>query len=383
MSQRRKDSPARSLVAVLTACVMVLLAPLLGLSVWQTAILALIAIGLLWLTLSYFHRQALERDNSQLAAPPVVERQSTEWQSFASSQTGAAHQELAQVKSLIGEAVATLVQSFAGLADQAQTQLQLAESLAHGESSTDSHGISFKQFVDEIAATMSSFVGKTVENSRLAMLLVERMEHIVNEVGSVSRLLDEIHSITSQTNMLALNAAIEAARAGELGRGFAVVADEVRNLSSRTEVFNNQIRGLLNTVGESVGSAEALINQLASQDMMFTLQAKQRLADTSERINQLDDRMAVSLDSLKSGVGQLSLQVGDAVRCLQFQDMTSQLMDHVSRRLDGIEEAARASVAIPQAQDYSLEDTLRALGERLAHSPVRQTAMESGSVDLF
>jgi methyl-accepting chemotaxis protein len=178
--------------------------------------------------------------------------------------------------------------------------------------------------------------------------------------------------------MLALNAAIEAARAGELGRGFSVVADEVRNLSGRTESFNGQIRGLMNTVGASVGQAEELINQLASQDMMFTLQAKQRLTDTSTRISQLDDRMAISIDALKEGVGQLNDQVGDAVRCLQFQDMTSQLMDHVSRRLDGIEEALTIS-----GQQSSLGNSLQALGERLAHSPVRQTAMDSGSIDLF
>jgi methyl-accepting chemotaxis protein len=384
MSQCSVYSQVRFVFSILTLCVIILLLPLLGASAWLTAGGAIITVLVLWMMALIFSRKAIAKHDvivPQSEAAPV--RSSAQWRTFSTQQTQAAQTELQRAKTLIGEAVDTLVQSFAGLAAQAEAQLQLAESLARGNTGVETHGISFKQFVDEIAQTMSSFVEKTVENSRVAMLLVEQMEHIVTEVERVNRLLDEIHGITSQTNMLALNASIEAARAGELGRGFAVVADEVRNLSNRTETFNGQIRGLITTVGTSVTSAEGLINQLASQDMMFTLQAKQRLSDTSQKINQLDERMAESIDALKQGVGQLTDQVGDAVRCLQFQDMTSQLMDHVGRRLDGIDEALAVGDLPAGSEAQDAEHVLRALEERLLHSPVRQSAMDSGSIDLF
>jgi len=381
MSQCGNLSQGRIVFVVLTISVIVLLPPLVGLSAWMTAIVAVaLVVGAGAYVLLTSRRAPVELAvvETDQHVQAVVDR-SKPWRTFTTEQTQVAQSELQRAKTLINEAVDTLVQSFAGLASQAEAQLKLAENLARGDSGVATHGISFKQFVDEISLTMASFVEKTVENSRVAMLLVEQMELIVTEVEQVNRLLDEIHGITSQTNMLALNASIEAARAGELGRGFAVVADEVRNLSNRTETFNSQIRQLITTVGGSVTSAESLINQLASQDMMFTLQAKQRLSDTSTRINQLDDRMTESIGALKAGVGQLSEQVGDAVRCLQFQDMTSQLIDHVGRRLGGIDDAMTLGAQATGADS----DALMAIEERLAHPPVRQSAMDSGSIDLF
>lgn len=385
MSQCSVYSQARFVFSVLTVCAIILLLPLLGASAWLTAGGAITLILLLWGGASLVARSTVAESAVVQPAEGAVEACApAPWRHFTVQQTQSAQSELQRARTLISEAVDTLVQSFAGLASQAEAQLQLAENLARGNTGVETHGISFKQFVEEIAQTMSSFVEKTVENSRVAMLLVEQMERIVTEVEQVNRLLDEIHGITSQTNMLALNASIEAARAGELGRGFAVVADEVRSLSSRTETFNGQIRGLIQTVGSSVTSAEGLINQLASQDMMFTLQAKQRLSDTSTKINQLDERMAESIDALKQGVGHLTEQVGDAVRCLQFQDMTSQLMDHVGRRLDGIDEALTIGEQPLGSEAHSnAAETLSALEVRLTHSPVRQSAMDSGSIDLF
>ncbi|MBV8681115.1 MAG: hypothetical protein JO338_11775 [Aquitalea sp.] len=305
---------------------------------------------------------------------------------FIQDQIAQSKDEVARVQVLIQDAVQTLVNSFSGLSNEAAAQLQLAESLAQGEVGIDSHAVSFTSFVNEIANAMGGFVEKTVENSRLAMLLVEHMESIGQEMQGVIHLLDEIHSITNQTNMLALNASIEAARAGEAGRGFAVVADEVRHLSGRTGSFSEEIRNLIGRVNGSVQLAESLINQLASQDMMFTLQAKQKLDDTSSRIRQMDAVMAESVGLLRQGVAQLSVHVGDAVRSLQFQDLVSQLISHVGKRLYGIEEMMELSNQQQQRQgqwEVRASARLAELRESLAKNPVAQGHMQSGSIDLF
>ncbi|WP_051229399.1 methyl-accepting chemotaxis protein [Paludibacterium yongneupense] len=296
---------------------------------------------------------------------------------FTRDQAEHSHAEVERIASMVADAVATLVQSFAGLAAQAESQLQHAEALAVGETG---HGMSFQSFVREILDSMSGFVEKTVENSRLAMMLVERMEGVVSQVSAVTELLDEIHTITKQTNMLALNAAIEAARAGEHGRGFAVVAGEVRGLSERTEAFNGEIRNVMNGMRESIGDAESLIQQLASQDMMFTLQAKQRVGETAEKISELDHQMGESVQVLRDGVGVLSGQVDAAVRCLQFQDLVSQLSAHVLKRLEGMNNALRVA---REPGATSLPDVIRELEQTLSRNPVHQHGMDSGSVELF
>jgi methyl-accepting chemotaxis protein len=145
---------------------------------------------------------------------------------------------------------------------------------------------------------------------------------------------------------------------------------------------------LINRVNGSVNDAEGLINQLASQDMMFTLQAKQRLDETSSRMRDMDALMAESVAQLRHGVGLLSDHVGDAVRSLQFQDMVSQLIAHVGKRLYGIEEMMELSRSQPREQEQAQWEQrvfarLSALRETLSSNPVAQGHMESGSIDLF
>ena len=284
------------------------------------------------------------------------------------------------MRGLVGEAVQTLMDSFSGLTAEAEEQLALVSSLAHGDGTVGQHEMSFRRFVDEISETLASFVGKTVENSKNAMLLVEQMEKIRHEVEQVTRLLDAIGAINAQTNMLALNASIEAARAGEMGRGFAVVADEVRGLSGRTATFSADIRAVVGAVQGSVAEAETLIHQVASQDMMFTLEAKNRLTETSGKIAELDQRMGATVEVLRHRAGDLAGHVGDAVRSLQFQDMVSQLLAHVVRRLLEVQGALASASQEDRAAAMA---RLQGLAEELDRSPVRQSALEGGSVELF
>lgn len=313
---------------------------------------------------------------------------------FVHEQVREADDELTRVQALIQEAIGTLISSFASLSSEAQKQLVLAERLTKGEAVDDARSFSFSQFVEQISEAMSGFVEKTVENSKVAMILVERMDQLVEQVNGVKHLVDSIHAITNQTNMLALNAAIEAARAGEVGRGFAIVAEEVTRLSARTEAFSTEISDMMSSMQSSVVEAGSLINQLASQDMMFALQAKQGLDATSEQITRMDGQMAESLDQLHQGVMVLAGHVGDAIRSMQFQDLTTQLMTHIGYRLQGVMEAlARAeqskdeSGSVPAESADQLRDTLNdlfgQLREKLARNPVSQDSMSSGSVELF
>jgi methyl-accepting chemotaxis protein len=170
-------------------------------------------------------------------------------------------------------------------------QREAARALASARGSHDGGSDDYGQLAKGACATFDHVVERTLNDSRSAMLLVERMDDIRHGLGKIGAILAEIESISRQTNLLALNAAIEAARAGNAGRGFAVVADEVRQLSARTNAFSQEIRASVGTMDQSVTAAEDAISELAARDMNDTFHAKEQIAGQMAQMRQAHERL--------------------------------------------------------------------------------------------
>lgn len=88
-------------------------------------------------------------------------------------------------------------------------------------------------------------------------------------VRNISVLAEGIRDIAKKTKILSLNATIEAAKAGEHGKGFSVVAKEVRKLSEQSAVvvsdIQNNVRGVLASVGELADSAEFILKVMENE----------------------------------------------------------------------------------------------------------------------
>lgn len=308
-------------------------------------------------------------------------------------QSSTSHTELERVKDLLQEAIGKLINSFDSVNTHVQQQRGLALSIVNGmaEMGEGEEAVRFADFVMDTSKTMESFVDNTVETSKIAMRLVETMDTINHEVATVLGILGEIESIAKQTNLLALNAAIEAARAGEAGRGFAVVADEVRNLSQRTNQFSSQIRSHMDQVDGSLQDAHSSIYAVASMDMNFALQSKQRVQATMGKLESINHAMADAARGIDAHAGKVSEQVNQAVTALQFQDMSSQLIGHAQIRMDALSDGMQGvATAFEGAADMnSGMSAARARVETLANldnthfNPVKQESMRSGDIDLF
>ncbi len=313
--------------------------------------------------------------------------------------------ELQQVRDILTDAISKLIDSFTNLNANSQRQQEIALQLtsqhaAQKEAEESGEVISFEGFVQETSDTLTLFVESTIDTSKTAMQLVEMMDAVAHEVNNILSILGEIEGISKQTNLLALNAAIEAARAGEAGRGFAVVADEVRSLSNRSDHFSNQIRSHMTGVHESVSAAEQAINQLASKDMNFALQNKTRVQEMMESIQKINQEMTDAVSELQGISTEIEQHVNVAVTSLQFQDLTTQLIGHIDRRVDTLENIM-GSVAAIQLEDgnpngdaaQECRQRLRRfkeaimeaakLIEQIRHNPVSQQEMASGDIELF
>ncbi len=324
------------------------------------------------------------------------------------SQLATSQGELDQAQGLFMDAIQKLVGSFTSINAQAQSQQKLALTITQGQAPAvgaagQDDGGGFEHFVAETSGILRFFVDSTVQSSKVAMGLVEKMEQITRQIGEVQSILGEIEGISKQTNLLALNAAIEAARAGEAGRGFSVVADEVRDLSGRTNQFSQQIRKTITHVQESVHVTGLAIDQMASQDMTFALQSKQHVDEMMADVQKVNTAMGAAAQELAVITRGVEENVNTAVSTLQFQDLVTQLLGHVKRRMDALTGVAdkinavaadlTANAAPTADEDGRAQGLRRACDELMElltsvrqitiRNPVRQASMTTGDVELF
>ena len=310
-------------------------------------------------------------------------------------QLTAGRDEIGQTQRLFHEAIGQLISSFNDITMQAREQQQIAVGLATG-GADGSQGLEitrgFDEFVKETSNTLEFFVNATVQNAKLAMGLFELIEKVRGHATAIQSALGEVTAIAKQTDLLALNAAIEAARAGDSGRGFAVVADEVRVLSMRTAEFSRQIHTHIESMHAASGGAEHAIADIASRDMNVALHSKRRVAGMLRDIGVVHNKMLETGAQLARRTEKLEHDVNAAVTNMQFQDMVTQLLGHVTKRIDALNTVTRtaaplADPACPEldraAAQRALDAGIVAAREATAKNPVKQGSMQTGAIELF
>ena len=162
-------------------------------------------------------------------------------------------------------------------------------------SATEELAASIGEISQQVAdsASLSAEAMTEVESSSQSMTA---LQEVLEEVGNVTRLINDI---AEQTNLLALNATIEAARAGEAGRGFAVVAAEVKDLANQTSKATEQIE-------QQVANMQAV----AGQSIVATGNVAERVKAINERVSE----MAISADQQNIATSDIARNVNDAAQ---------------------------------------------------------------------
>jgi methyl-accepting chemotaxis protein len=286
------------------------------------------------------------------------------------------------------DAVSTLADAFQKikeLLEEQQVGVQRLLYEAGDDKSNDTISSRMSLFAENTYNLLNQFVDTTVNMSASSMELVEKVGAIADQMPDVLKALKDIDQIAAQTNLLALNAAIEAARAGEAGRGFAVVADEVRALSNRSAGFSLEIQKQLRGIAAAIDDLTNTVGDVASQDMTYVLQAKAEMQGVSDNLIKKADKDQDITQDMEQLVVQLVSALHNAMRALQFEDMSTQNIRHTIQRLEELVPIA-ASLAAPHNNFSRLIDELTRYKEasaRQQHNPVSASSVESGSVDFF
>ncbi len=212
---------------------------------------------------------------------------------------------------------------------------------------TEQQSISVQQTAsasDELAGTVRQNADSAEQANRLASQasqvashggavmsqVVQTMNEINHSSRTISDIIGVIDGIAFQTNILALNAAVEAARAGEQGRGFAVVASEVRSLAQRSAQAAKEIKGLISTSVDKVGTGSRQVTEAGA--------TVQEIVESIRRVASIVDEIASASREQSSGIGVINGAVS------QLDDSTQQnaaLVEQTSAASTSLQEQAR------------------------------------------
>lgn len=307
--------------------------------------------------------------------------------------------ELLQVKDLIAEAVETLNNSFTNLNDASQREGELVLGLMANMGGGDG-GMTIEKFTQETRDIMNYLIELIISVSRRSRETVLKIDDMVSQINAIFTLLEDVKTIADQTNLLALNAAIEAARAGESGRGFAVVADEVRKLSLNSNKLNEQIRKKAEQARLTVDEVRDIVGDSAHKDMREAEDSKLRADRMMEALNNMNTSITERLADVSGIISDIEYNVSNAIRSLQFEDITRQLVDQVQNHLDNLNSMASTTNAatiemmqtpVTSSHDYAqrMEELRRKIHEERDRiestrmQRVKAASMEAGDVDFF
>ncbi|WP_143117027.1 methyl-accepting chemotaxis protein [Allochromatium warmingii] len=247
-------------------------------------------------------------------------------------------------RQLTEESITHLTFTFGELVADLERVMQTSGSDEHG----DTHNL-FEQFAHSQSA-LTEVIADFEVILRRDSAMTDQVDRLAGFGEQMRQMAQDVRSVAEQINLLALNAAIEAARAGEQGRGFAVVADEVRKLAGSSADTGARISAKVEELARSLGETQTLVKSSMRSADTLVRESEQKVETVMNRLRQTTEALNEDAQSLRALSEHIRTRIAASMVDLQFQDRTSQILEHVCDGLDSLSTRLTATAQHDPAQ---------------------------------
>ena len=188
------------------------------------------------------------------------------------------------------------------------------------------------------------------------------MQRLVQQTGEVTKVIEVIRNLVSDTELLAFNAAIIAAKAGAEGKGFSVVAGEIRDLAERTTISAEDIHSIITGISADTAEMKTAVESTASsisrgkQLSVEAGQALQQIMGSAEQSSSVAQEIADQTDEQSVRSHALLDDVSESLHSVQvISNAMNEQMISIQRIQEGTVEMKAAADQITRGMDEQVQ----------------------------
>lgn len=197
----------------------------------------------------------------------------------------------------------------------------------------------------EDSIAQMNIISQSVNNIR------DVMSRLNESTKEISKFVEVISEISTQTNLLSLNAAIEAARAGEYGRGFAVVAEEVRKLAEQSNQSADEIKVIISNILTEAEQSQVIVRE-SSEAVLKGIDVVKDTGQIFMEINNYVNEVVAEMNKVNSTLQEVNKGAQDVTNSVsELSAFNEETNSHTQNVAAAVEEQTAMTREIYQAMN--------------------------------